>query len=155
LPSGAGEVEQVAACAGCPIDETHGGHFMKRTAVAAICFIGACSATALAQSSCKVTRENFVNHGSAPATMTLQQGESCDLRFRFGGSRAPDSWKLVTPPKSGTVTFKDDVAEFRPAAGFTGEDKFSVEVFGRAPNCSNRCERNGRFDVTVSVLPKS
>lgn len=112
------------------------------------------STGALAQAPCKVTRENFVNHGSAGATMTLEQGQTCALTFRFGGQLAPDSWKLVAPPKSGEVTFKQEVAEYRPAADFTGEDRFAVEVFGRAPNCGTRCERNGRYDVTVSVTPR-
>jgi hypothetical protein len=125
----------------------------RAVAMAVIILVVAC-ANALAQTPCNVTRENFVNHGSANATMTLEQGQTCAFRFRFGGQVAPDSWKLVTRPKSGEVTFKDDFAEYRPAADFTGEDRFVFEVFGRAPNCDTRCERNGRYEVTASVTPR-
>jgi hypothetical protein len=127
---------------------------MKHAVALLMSMLAVGSVSALAQSPCKVTRENFVNHGSASATMTLEQGQSCAFTFRFGGQLAPDSWKLVASPKSGEVTFKEDIAEYRPAADFTGEDTFAVEVFGRAPNCGTRCERNGRYDVTVSVTPR-
>ena len=127
---------------------------MKTAVMMMTSMLVAGSVSALAQTPCKVTRENFENHGSAKATMTLEQGQSCSFRFRFGGQLAPDSWKVVAPAKSGEVTFKEDLVEYRPAADFAGEDRFTVEVFGRAPNCSTRCERNGRYDVTVSVAPR-
>jgi len=103
---------------------------------------------------CAVKGEPFANGGTATKTMTLEQESVCQFAFKFGQTNPPDSWELVDPPKSGKVVFKDEVAEYQPNAGFTGEDKFVVAVFGKAPNCSNRCTRNGRFEFAVSVKPK-
>jgi len=61
----------------------------------------------------------------------------------------------VEAPKSGKVVFKDDVAEYTPNDGFSGDDKFVVALFGKAPNCGSRCNRNGRFEFSVTVKPKS
>ena len=88
--------------------------------------------------------------------MKLEQGGACQFKFRFGQINAPDSWELVESPKSGKVMFKDDTAEYQPNDGFSGEDKFVVALFGKAPaNCGNRCNRNGRFEFAVTVKPKS
>ena len=113
------------------------------------------SLTRAQDAKCTVKREAFVNGGTAPGTMTLEQGSICQFTFKFGQTNPPDSWELVEPPKSGKVVFKDDVAEYQANAGFTGEDKFVVAVFGKAPNCGTRCTRNGRFEFAVSVKPKS
>jgi hypothetical protein len=112
-------------------------------------------ATAYAQSApCEVKRQDFVNGGTSTATMALEQSGACQFKFRFGGQNPPDSWELVEAPKSGKVTFKDDVAEYQPTVGFSGQDRFVIALFGKAPNCSNRCTRNGRFEVAVTVSPK-
>ncbi len=120
----------------------------------AVCIFAA--ADGLAQSpKCKIKRDPFVNNGTATGTMTTEQGAPCEFKFRFQNIAAPDSWKLVTAPKSGNVAFKEDVAEYRPNEGFTGEDQFVLEIFGRAPNCSHQCNRNGRFEFSVTVRPTS
>jgi len=104
---------------------------------------------------CAVERKPYVNAGRADATMVVEEGSTCPFRFRFGGTNPPDSWKLVEKPKSGKVSFSTDVAEYQPAEGFTGEDRFVIAVFGTAPNCGTRCVRNGEYQVTVTVKPKS
>jgi hypothetical protein len=107
------------------------------------------------ETKCSVKREPFVNGGVSTGTMTLEQGSVCQFSFKFGQTNLPDSWELVEPPKSGKVIFKEDIAEYQPNAGFAGEDKFIVAVFGKAPNCGTRCTRNGRFEFAVTVRPKS
>ena len=104
---------------------------------------------------CEVKRQDFVNGGASTATMQVAQGGNCELRFRFGGANAPDSWELARPPTSGKVTFRDDVASYQPNDGFAGQDNFTFAVFGKAPNCSKTCTRNGQYEVTVTVTPKS
>jgi Bacterial Ig domain len=104
---------------------------------------------------CKVAREAFVQGGVAKATMILDQDGVCGLKFNFGGRRPPDSWELVQAPSEGTVVFNGDSAEYKPKAGFFGPDKFLVAVFGIAPGCAKYCARNGRYEVTVSVQPKT
>ena len=105
--------------------------------------------------SCVVERKPYVNAGRADATMVVEEGSPCQFRFRFGGTNPPDSWKLVESPKSGKITFNADVAEYQPTAGFTGEDRFVIHMFGTAPNCGSRCTRNGEYQVTVTVKPKA
>ncbi len=121
---------------------------------AALLFV--CSAHASAQDvGCQVKREAFVNGGVSSATMlVINDGRPCQLTFQFGGQNPPDSWELVTKPQSGTVTFRGDVAEYQPNAGFTGSDKFIVAVFGRTPGGKRHETRNGRFDVAVTVNAK-
>jgi hypothetical protein len=87
--------------------------------------------------------------------MNLEQGSVCQFKFRFAQVNSPDSWELVEPPKSGKVVFKDDTAKYQANDGFSREDKFAVAVFGKAQNCGNRCNRNGRFEFAVTVKPKS
>ena len=107
------------------------------------------------ETKCSVKREAFVNGGVATGAMALEQGSVCRFSFKFGQTNPPDSWELVEPPKSGKVVFKEDTAEYQPNAGFAGDDKFTVAVFGKAPNCGARCNRNGRFEFAVTVKPKS
>jgi hypothetical protein len=107
------------------------------------------------ETKCSVKREPFVNGGVSTGTMILEQGNVCQFSFKFGQMNPPDSWELVEPPKSGKVVFKEDIAEYQPNAGFAGDDKFVVAVFGKAPNCGTRCTRNGRFEFAVTVRPKS
>jgi len=88
--------------------------------------------------------------------MRLEQGSVCQFKFRFGQVNPPESWELIEPPKFGKVMFKDDTAEYQASDGFSGEDKFVVALFGKAPNCGGgRCTRNGRFAFVVTVKPKS
>lgn len=110
-----------------------------------------------AQQSCQVTRNDFVNGGVAPAAMQIDGNGPCQFKFKFGGQQPPDSWELIEPPKSGKVSFGTDFAEYVPNAGFAGEDKFTVALFGKAPQCSApgaRCNRNGRYEISVKVGPK-
>jgi len=104
---------------------------------------------------CRVTREPFVNGGIAKATMALDQDGVCTFRFRFGGQRPPDTWEIIEAPKSGSVVFNSDVAEYKPNATFSGQDRFVIAIFGIAPGCALYCTRNGRYEVTVAVQPKS
>lgn len=104
---------------------------------------------------CTVKHGTFVNGGTSTGTMTLEQGSVCRFTFKFGQTNPPDTWELVESPKSGKVVMKDDFAEYQPNDGFTGEDKFVVALFGKAPNCGTRCTRNGRFDFAVTIKPKS
>jgi hypothetical protein len=120
---------------------------------AAVCMLAAVDSFAQSPN-CKIKRDPFVNNGTSNGTMTTVQGGACEFRFRFQNTSPPDSWKLVDAPKSGKVTFKDDVAEYQPNADFSGEDKFVIEVFGRVPSCSHLCNRNGRFQFSVAVQPK-
>jgi hypothetical protein len=110
-----------------------------------------------AQQPCQVTRGDFLNGGVAAAAMQVEGNTPCQFKFNFGGQQPPDSWELVEPPKSGKVTFGADFAEYLPNAGFSGDDKFVVALFGKAPQCmapGNRCNRNGRFEIAVTVKPK-
>lgn len=112
------------------------------------------SPTAFGQdANCKVDRKAFVSGGSSSATMIVTSGSSCQFRFLFGSQNVPDSWELATPPRSGNVEFKDDTAEYRPNAGFVGEDAFTVGVYGKSPT-ARRSSRNGKFEVSVTVTPK-
>ena len=111
-----------------------------------------------AQQSCQVTRQDFVNGGVAPAAMQIEGTSPCQFKFKFGGQQPPDSWELAEAPKSGKVSFGADFAEYVPNGGFTGEDKFVVALFRKAPQCSApgaRCNRNGRYEISVTVKPKS
>lgn len=104
---------------------------------------------------CTAKKEPFVNGGTTSAVMLMiNDGKPCQLRFRFGGEHAPDSWELVSKPQAGTVQFRDDAAEYQPNPGFTGTDKFTVAVFGRSTGVKKRDARNGKFDVSVTVNPK-
>jgi hypothetical protein len=104
---------------------------------------------------CEVKREPLEKSGEASATMVMvNDGKPCPFKFRFGGQNPPDSWELVSKPQSGTVQFRDDVAEYQPDPGFTGSDKFVVAVFGRAPGGKRHEARNGRFEVSVTVNAK-
>ena len=104
---------------------------------------------------CEVKKDNFVQGGTSSATMVMvNDGKACQFKFRFGGQNPPDSWELVVPPQSGKVQFDDDVAEYRPNPGFTGNDKFVVAVFGKTPGGKRHDARNGRFEVSVTVKPK-
>jgi hypothetical protein len=85
--------------------------------------------------------------------MTLEQGGVCRFTFKFGQIN-PHTWELVKAPKSGKVVFKDEVAEYRPDAGFVGDDTFVVAGFGKVLNCGTRCTRNGRLEFAVTVKPK-
>src|SRR4030095_6705418 len=120
-----------------------------------------CSAFGLAnaqQTTCQVTRNDFVNGGVAQATMQISDMGPCQFKFKFGGQSAPDTWELIQPPKSGKVSFGADYAQYEPDAGFVGEDKFTIALFGKAPQCTAsgaRCNRNGRYEITVTVKPKS
>ena len=86
--------------------------------------------------------------------MKVEQNATCQFRIRFGGVNPPDSWNLVQAPKSGSVAFKDDVAEYRPNEGYVGQDAFTIALFGKTPNCGTRCNRNGQYEITVEVVPK-
>jgi hypothetical protein len=111
-----------------------------------------------AQQTCQITRGDFVNGGVAPAAMQIEGTSPCQFKFNFGGQQPPDNWELIEPPKSGKVSFGTDFAEYLPSSGFTGEDKFVIAIFGKAPQCTApgaRCNRNGRFEVSVTVKPKS
>jgi hypothetical protein len=104
---------------------------------------------------CEVKREPLEKSGVASATMVLvNDGKPCEFRFRFGGQNPPDSWELVSKPQGGTVRFRDDVAEYQPNPGFTGNDKFVVTVFGRVPGGKRHDTRNGQFEVAVTVNAK-
>jgi hypothetical protein len=113
-----------------------------------VCLAGVAQAQ---EGKCEVKREPFVNGGVSKGSMAVEPGGVCRFQFKFGQINPPDSWKIVEAPKSGTVVFKGDVAEYQPNAGFTGEDRFVIEVFGRAPNCGTRCTRDGRYDFSVNV----
>ena len=104
-------------------------------------------------SSCSVKRQPLAKGQTSSATMVLRQGGTCRFRFKFGNVNPPDSWQLVTPPKSGKVVFTDDSAEYVPDNGFSGTDRFVVAVFGKEGNCGTRCTRDGRFDIAVTVKP--
>jgi hypothetical protein len=111
-----------------------------------------------AQQACQVTRGDFVNGGAATAAMQLEGAGPCQFKFNFGGQQPPDKWELVEPPKSGKVSFGTDFAEYVPNAGFAGEDKFAIAIFGKAPQCTAsgaRCNRNGRYDIAVTVKPRT
>jgi hypothetical protein len=132
---------------------------MRTTSVASLLCIILCSvqfSRADAQApKCEVKHQPFANGATSTGTMNLEQGSVCQFKFRFAQVNPPDSWELVEPPKSGKVVFKDDTAEYQANDGFSGEDKFAVAVFGKAQNCGNRCNRNGRFEFAVTVKPKS
>jgi hypothetical protein len=118
-------------------------------------FVALTPRAAVGQASpCEVKREPFVNGGMAAARMTGQQGGTCQFKFKFGGQNPPDSWQPVEAPKSGSVTFKEDAAEYQPTEGFSGSDRFVIALFGKTPNCGNRCARNGRCDVVVTTGPR-
>jgi hypothetical protein len=104
---------------------------------------------------CEVKRDSLEKGGQASATMVMvNDGKPCLFKFRFGGQNPPDSWELVSKPQSGTVQFRDDVAEYQPNPGFTGSDKFVVAVFGKVPGGKTRDVRDGRFEVAVTVNAK-
>jgi hypothetical protein len=110
------------------------------------------------QSNCQVTRKDFVSGGMSAATMDIRGAQPCRFVFRFGKQNAPDSWELIQPPKSGKVSFGTDFAEYAPDSGFVGEDKFIVNLFGKSPQCNKpggRCNRTGRYEITVTVRPPS
>jgi hypothetical protein len=131
-----------------------------KTHVAALLFT-IITGQAFAQSpdaTCEVHRDDFKAGGTSSATIVMiNDGKPCRLIFRFGGQNPPDTWDLVTPPQSGTVQFNKEAAaaEYLPNPGFAGNDKFTFAVFGRAPNLNKKSERDGRFDVSVTVKPKS
>jgi hypothetical protein len=114
----------------------------------------ACSLAQAQDPKCQVKRDQFVNGGRANGSMKVEQNGVCEFKFRFGGTNPPDSWNLVTPPKSGKVAFKEGIAEYRPNEGFVGDDKFTIALFGKTPNCGTRCNRNGQYEISVQVLPK-
>ena len=96
---------------------------------------------------CSVAREDFVNGAKSSATMVMtNDGRPCDFGSRFGGMIPPDAWKLIEPPSGGTVTFEGDVARYAPQRGFTGQDRFTVAVFGnRRRGRLPRAEANTTF----------
>ena len=57
------------------------------------------------QPSCRVQTEPLINGKTSTGTMHLDEDTVC--RFRLGATSIghPDSWELVAPPRSGTVTF--------------------------------------------------
>ena len=79
----------------------------------------------------------------------------------YRGQRAGRGGKTFTIYKFRTLEVGAEqkigarLLEHGDVAGFAGDDKFIVAVFGKAPNCGARCNRNGRFEFAVTVKPKS
>ncbi len=70
---------------------------MKLSSFGVLMSVASCSLFSLAnaeQSSCQVTRNDFVNGGVSQAAMQISDTGPCHFKFLFGGQRAPDSWKL-------------------------------------------------------------
>jgi hypothetical protein len=57
---------------------------------------------------------------------------------------------VSTPPSNDEVEIKENEAFYTPKAGFSGTDKFVLQVNGTAP-FARPATRSGRFEVTVTV----
>ena len=77
-------------------------------------------------------------------------GKPCKVRkITFqGGSEA--TYSIATPASSGDVVIKENEAFYTPKAGFSGTDKFVLDVAGNNP-FARPSPRNGQLEVTVTV----
>lgn len=113
----------------------------------ALCF----PATASAQARCKVDPWRFENNQTVPIAISMpNDGKPCKVRkFSFqGGSEAV--YTVSTPPSNGDIEIKENEAFYTPRAGFSGTDKFVLNVNGTAP-FARPATRSGQFEVTVTV----
>lgn len=104
---------------------------------------------------CEVDVRPLIDGKTSTGTMHLEQDTACRFRLGFPSLGNADTWKLVTPPESGKLTFERSGFQYKPNLGFVGHDKFTIGVSGRvATSCHVLCWRNGRFEIDVTVQSK-
>ena len=107
------------------------------------------------RSDCLVTHNAFVEGGVASGRMrVVNNGEACELSFKFAGKFEPSDWKVERAPEHGQVEVGGSGVKYRPDAGYVGADAFTVAIFGFNPMLGHgHRSRNGRFAINVEVLP--
>jgi hypothetical protein len=79
-------------------------------------------------------------------SIKVENGRACVRGLRFGRVEI-ENLKLLSPPQSGEVSLEGPGFTYKPKGNFTGQDLFSLMVFGRL----NGRRGSSTIHVTVSV----
>ena len=109
------------------------------------------AAQAQDQSRCKIEPWQFANEKTVPVSLSMpNDGKPCTVRkVTFQGGTVA-TYTVSTPPSNGSVVIKKNEAIYTPKAGFTGTDKFVLDVAG-INKFAKPPARSGKLDVTVTV----
>ncbi|HEY4142025.1 MAG TPA: Ig-like domain-containing protein [Pseudolabrys sp.] len=90
-----------------------------------------CGFADLAEANCTVPRWRFIWDVETNGYMTTD-GAPCRMRLvRVGRTGEIHSVKIASPPRNGAASASGHLVNYKPKAGFKGEDSFVFAIDGR------------------------